>query len=134
MAQATRQTVDAHSMRMTIAVAAICISQASCSVMFVESLQDGWRPAQGEPRCSVQGGFVAWDMLAAIAGAVATGATVYYGSATGLTDRESREFTAYAALSAVGAAGHAASFVVGARRVGECQRARLLLNQRMRAR
>lgn len=59
----------------TLVLVAVLLSQASCSLLFMERVDDSWHPRR-EPRCTESVGFAVWDMALAVAN-VAAGVALY---------------------------------------------------------
>jgi hypothetical protein len=108
-------------MKRAIVVAALCVS--GCSGLFMERAASGWRPEQGEPRCTASDGWALWDAAAAGLN-VAAGAAVYAGT----PPSPGREVAAAAnrSLLILGAAAavHAISSVAGFGWASTCRGAR----------
>lgn len=104
-------------------VAVVC---SGCSLLFVERVEDGWKPTT-EPRCTSSAGPFVLDMLAVTGNGLT--AAVAYRNGQQIADQPGTEgevarYNTIIALGALGAAVYIASALYGVMQTGKCDEAR----------
>ncbi len=107
-----------------VLAAGLVASLTGCSWLFMEHVDERYRPSQGEPRCTASGGWEAWDAVLALGHISVAGYSGYTAGHAAAGTPVDSTLVGIAVVDGLFAILHAASAFSGAAWADGCEKAR----------